>query len=302
MKTISTNSFSIKRAKELFLPEEVINIGDDFFMAQRTNQANYDLLRYPCRIDGYVAIYCRTGHFKVSINLKDYEICDGMLLVNLPQNIIQLETSSQEAAPEVVIFAVSEQFLSQFRNDLTKMLNETLLILDNPCILLQHDEIGIVQQHVQIVNAVIRSDFAYTDECISHLISSVFFLFGSFLNKRLERQQQEDQPVSTRHKIVFKNFIALVAKHHNKERGVGFYADKHCITPKYLSKIVKDTSGQSAPQWIDQYVILEAKQMLKHSTICIKEISDNLNFPDPSFFFKYFKKHTGMTPSQYRNS
>ena len=302
MKTISTNSFSIKRAKELFLPEEVINIGDDFFMAQRTNQANYDLLRYPCRIDGYVAIYCRTGHFKVSINLKDYEICDGMLLVNLPQNIIQLETSSQEAAPEVVIFAVSEQFLSQFRNDLTKMLNETLLILDNPCILLQHDEIGIVQQHVQIVNAVIRSDFAYTDECISHLISSVFFLFGSFLNKRLERQQQEDQPVSTRHKIVFKNFIALVAKHHNKERGVGFYADKLCITPKYLSKIVKDTSGQSAPQWIDQYVILEAKQLLKHSDRCIKEISDELNFPDPSFFFKYFKKHTGLTPNQYRNS
>jgi AraC-like DNA-binding protein len=65
---------------------------------------------------------------------------------------------------------------------------------------------------------------------------------------------------------------------------------------------VKETSGQSAPEWIDQYVILEAKQMLKHSDLCIKEISDELNFANPSFFFKYFKKHTGMTPNQYRNS
>ena len=182
------------------------------------------------------------------------------------------------------------------------MLNEAMQILDNPCITLKPDELSIVQQHIQLINTAIHSDYAYARESISHLISSVFFIFGSFINERMAKQSEVEQPVSTRHKIVFERFIDLVSKYHNTERNVGFYADKLCITPKYLSKIVKDTSGQSAPQWIDQYVILEAKQLLKHSDRCIKEISDELNFPNPSFFFKYFKKHTGLTPNQYRNS
>ena len=182
------------------------------------------------------------------------------------------------------------------------MLNEAITILDNPCFTLQADELNLVQEHIRLINCIIHSDYAYATESVSHLISSVFFTFGSFLNQRLQKHSKEERPASTRHKIVFERFVDLVTRHHLKERGVGFYADKLCITPKYLSKIVKETSGQSAPEWIDQYVILEAKQMLKHSDLCIKEISDELNFANPSFFFKYFKKHTGMTPNQYRNS
>ena len=302
METTTLNSFSIAKVKELFLTDDIINIGEDFIMAQRTNEANYNLLRYPCRIDGYLVAFCKKGSFKGSVNLKEYEIHEGMMVLNLPQNIIRIEPSSAEEAPELTIIAVTSQFLSHFRSDITKMLNEAMQILDNPCITLKPDELSIVQQHIQLINTAIHSDYAYARESISHLISSVFFIFGSFINERMAKQSEVEQPVSTRHKIVFERFIDLVSKYHNTERNVGFYAAKLCITPKYLSKIVKDTSGQSAPQWIDQYVILEAKQLLKHSDRCIKEISDELNFPNPSFFFKYFKKHTGLTPNQYRNS
>ena len=302
METTTLNSFSIAKVKELFLTDDIINIGEDFIMAQRTNEANYNLLRYPCRIDGYLVAFCKKGSFKGSVNLKEYEIHEGMMVLNLPQNIIRIEPSSAEEAPELTIIAVTSQFLSHFRSDITKMLNEAMQILDNPCITLKPDELSIVQQHIQLINTAIHSDYAYARESISHLISSVFFIFGSFINERMAKQSEVEQPVSTRHKIVFERFIDLVSKYHNTEHNVGFYADKLCITPKYLSKIVKDTSGQSAPQWIDQYVILEAKQLLKHSDRCIKEISDELNFPNPSFFFKYFKKHTGLTPNQYRNS
>jgi YesN/AraC family two-component response regulator len=234
--------------------------------------------------------------------LKEYEIHEGMMLLNLPQNIIRLESKPSEKAATLTIIAVSTRFLDQFRSDISKMLNEAITILDNPCFTLQADELNLVQEHIRLINSIIHSDYAYATESVSHLISSVFFTFGSFLNQRLQKQSEEERPASTRHKIVFERFVDLVTRHHLKERGVGFYADKLCITPKYLSKIVKETSGQSAPEWIDQYVILEAKQMLKHSDLCIKEISDELNFANPSFFFKYFKKHTGMTPNQYRNS
>ena len=302
METKALASISLLRAKDLIPSGDIINIGDDFFMAERTNEANYDLLRHPCRIDAFVVVFCKSGSFKCSINLKEYEIGEGMLLVNLPQNIISVEPKETADKPTLTVIGVSPKFLSNFSSDINKMLNEAMTLLDDPVLSLEKEELSIVTEYIQLINKYIYSDYIYARESISHLISSVFYLFGSFINKRIMRQNDREKPASTRHKLVFEEFLELVTQYHSKERGVGFYADKLCITPKYLSKIVKDTSGLSAPQWIDQYVILEAKQMLKHNDLCIKGISDELNFPNPSFFFKYFKKHTGMTPNQYRNS
>ena len=79
-----------------------------------------------------------------------------------------------------------------------------------------------------------------------------------------------------------------------------FYADKLFITPKYLSKVIKQASGRSGPEWIDSFVILEAKNLLKYTDKPIKEVVWQLHFPNPSVFNKYFKKHTGMTPSEFR--
>jgi AraC-like DNA-binding protein len=82
---------------------------------------------------------------------------------------------------------------------------------------------------------------------------------------------------------------------------MAFYATNLGLTPKYLSKLIKQASGRSAPEWIDSFVILEAKNMLKYTDNSIKEIVYKLHFPNPSVFYKFFKAHTGMTPSQYRN-
>ena len=302
METQTPASISLLRAKDFIPSGDIINMGDDFFMAERTNEANYDLLRHPCRIDAYVVAFCKSGSFKCKINLKEYEISEGIIMVNLPQNIISVEPKESADKPTLTIIGVSPKFLSNFSLDISKMLNEAMTLLDNPCLSLEKEELAIVTEYIQLIDKYIHSDYIYARESVSHLISSVFYLFGSFINKRIMSLNDEGKPASTRHKIIFERFIELVTRHHSKERGVGFYADKLCITPKYLSKIVKDTSGLSAPQWIDQYVILEAKQMLKYSDLCIKGISAELNFPNPSFFFKYFKKHTGMTPNQYRNS
>ena len=107
---------------------------------------------------------------------------------------------------------------------------------------------------------------------------------------------------TARTQILFERFLALVAQHHTSERGMAFYADKLCLTPKYLSKLIKQVSGRSAPDWIDSFVITEAKNMLRYSEIPIKEIVYRLNFPNQSVFYKFFKAHAGMTPSDYRNS
>ena len=83
---------------------------------------------------------------------------------------------------------------------------------------------------------------------------------------------------------------------------MAFYADQLCLSPKYLSRLIKEVSGKSAPEWIDAYVMLEAKHLLKYTDISIKEIVFKLNFSNQTVFYKYFKAHTGMTPTEYRNS
>ena len=108
---------------------------------------------------------------------------------------------------------------------------------------------------------------------------------------------QPNSSAQLRMKMLFDNFMSLVGEYHTTERGMAFYASRLGLTPKYLSKLIKQYSGRPAPEWIDSFVILEAKNMLKYSGFTIKEIVYNLNFPNPSVFYKYFKSHTGMTPS-----
>ncbi|MCD8296593.1 MAG: helix-turn-helix domain-containing protein, partial [Prevotella sp.] len=87
-----------------------------------------------------------------------------------------------------------------------------------------------------------------------------------------------------------------------KEHSIGFYADKMCVTPRYLGVAVKNTSGVTAKEWIDRAVVTTAKVMLRHSNKQVTQISDELDFPNPSFFCKFFKRMTGITPQEYRAS
>ncbi len=94
--------------------------------------------------------------------------------------------------------------------------------------------------------------------------------------------------------------MKLLEAHHKSQRNVSFYARQLNITPKYLSAAVKEVSGKTAARWIDESVILEAKTLLKYSGMSIQEIAYHLNFSTQSFFGKYFKQHTGTSPSRYK--
>ena len=96
-------------------------------------------------------------------------------------------------------------------------------------------------------------------------------------------------------------FYNLILQYYKDSREVGFYAKKLCLTPKYLSVIIKEFTGNSALGWINDYVILEAKSLLKSTNMTIQQISDELNFPSQSFFGKYFKRLVGVSPKVYRS-
>lgn len=295
------NKFTLSKVKELFLKDNIVSIGDDFILAKQTNDVDLKLLRFPSRIDGFVAAYCRQGHFKCTINLKEYEIHDGMLVVNIPNNIIQLEPiESGDELVELTIMAVSPKYMNTLSSDLDKIFIDALNILKSPIMEMGPKEVDIALQYFKLFDNVINTDSEYRNDSVRYLFTSIFYLIGGMLMKRLRIEEENDDQISTRHKSVFESFIELVEKYHNKERSVRFYADKLCITPKYLSQIIKNMSGFSAPEVINKYVILEAQHLLRHTDLSIKEISDQLNFPTTSYFYKYFKTHTGYTPNSYR--
>jgi AraC-like DNA-binding protein len=131
-------------------------------------------------------------------------------------------------------------------------------------------------------------------DIVKHLMIAFYYHSSSWLHKI----PQEQQP--NKHEEFVDRFLELAEKHYKTERQSGFYAEKMNLTPKYLSQIIKANTGKSANDWIDEYVMLEAKALLKSSKLTIQQISDELNFTDQSFFGKYFKRIEGISPKEYR--
>ena len=132
-------------------------------------------------------------------------------------------------------------------------------------------------------------------QVVQHVMMAIFYAS----DKPLEMSGKNDA-MRTNADVLSKQFLEIVKDNFRRERQLKFYADALCITPRYLSRVVKECTGSSAADWIERYVILEARALLKSTTMTIQQISDELNFPSQTFFGKYFKRRVGMSPKEYR--
>lgn len=131
-----------------------------------------------------------------------------------------------------------------------------------------------------------------------------FSLVAAILNEfdqLFARQENFHQINSSHEQSIFDRFIYLVNKFSKQQHQLGFYAEKMCLSERYLGSVVKQASGITAKEWIDRSLISAAKVMLKHSDLSSSQIADALCFPNPSFFSKYFKRLVGCTPQTFRN-
>ena len=104
----------------------------------------------------------------------------------------------------------------------------------------------------------------------------------------------------SRKEDIFHRFVALINNHAAAEHAISFYADRLCLTPNHLGAVVREVSGQTVMEWIHRYIIQQAKLQLKYSDLPVWQIGEQLNFTNPSFFSKFFRRETGMTPAEYR--
>ena len=286
------------------------SIGSDFILGEvsgrrvESNRAILDMLKYPVRLDGYVIFFLKKGDgsFQLGFNLDTYEIHERSLLITAPGNIIRLSAYDEnKIADSELIFALfSKDFVSNIHVDFDKTLQAAVRFLESPCLTLNAEQLDIASDYFTLARKIIHSQMDNKREIISSLLTSITYLAVNLWRNDIASAKERQDMSSLRVNQTYEQFIALVSQHHNKERGMAFYADKMHITPRYLSKIIKQASGRSGPDWIDSFVVLEAKNLLKYTDKPVKEIVWLLNFPTPSVFNKFFKKHTNLTPSEYR--
>ena len=308
MENEALQTIDIRRILSLAPVIDEYSLGTDFILGEvsgkrvEKSQAVLSMLKYPVRFDGYIIFFLRSGHFTIDLNLNSYEVKPQSLLVNVPGNIIKLTSYEEDHIGDAQLYfvLVSKELMSGIRFDFNKVYQESLSLLKNPCITLSEADIALAECYFTLAREVVLSDKENKKEMLGSLVTSFTYMAMDVCTRALNEARKAQTPSSARVNQLFERFIALVTEYHNTERGMAFYADKLCLTPKYLSKLVKQASGRSAPAWIDSFVILEAKNMLKYSDKTIKEIVYALHFPNQSVFYKFFKAHTGMTPSEYR--
>lgn len=142
----------------------------------------------------------------------------------------------------------------------------------------------------------------HQDDYNLQTVSSLIYAQMNHYDALYRQFTDQQQNMLSREQTIFDRFIQLVNQHARREHHITFYAERMCLTERYLGTIIRKTSGTTAKDWIDRALVTHIKIELKHSDKAVAQISDEMNFPNPSFFCKYFKRLTGQTPMEYKLS
>ena len=257
-----------------------------------------EIFRFPSRLNALIIGVGTEGETSLTSNLQEFRLKKDSLFIFSPKHILQVQSNNRFKAHLIVI---APDFLKRINIDTKRMMPLFLQFGSLPCMELTHAESQSLRSFISMVEQELKgSETDFSSEIIGGLIAATIYKVGDILTHYLTEHPEVDSPRHNRAEEYFRQFTELLGEHYKHERSVGFYARQLCITPKYLTTLIKRISGQSVSEWIDNYVILEAKTLLKYSTMSIQEIAYYLNFPNQSFFGSYFKRNTGMSPSQYK--
>lgn len=289
------NSFTLAELIDL-AGEQRQGLMRECITASRDSQMQ--VFRFPCRIDAFIIGVGTEGETSVSFNLHEFRLKKDSMFIFTPKNILQVNSQQYFKAD---VIAISPDFMRRINIDIKNMMPLFLKFVENPTLALTPEESRSMRGMIAQIERETRGpETHFSFDIVSGLIAATIYKIGDIMYHYLAEHPEGQNNSHNRAEEYFKQFTHLLGEHFREERSVGFYARQLCITPKYLTTLIKRISGQSVSEWIDNYVILEAKTLLKYSTMSIQEIAYYLNFPNQSFFGSYFKRNTGMSPSQYK--
>ena len=286
-------NLTLTQLRDALRQRPMLSHGDDFFITDikfRPGQERH--LAFPCRFEGVICLYCVSGHFDLQVGLETYDVTKDCFAVGLPEDILSFSRKDRDAHAKITLMALSEKMLREmefdrlgalyaFRCRMVKVDTRTMILIHN---------------FQNIFRSVTGDRHADLTRSLGYLLRSMNIELTHIWDRIADRDtlsRQGKNPLTGR-------FIALLSRYHAEHRDLDFYAERLGLTPKYLSAAVKADSGRTAPEWISEYVLMEARYYLRYTTLSVKEIAWRLHFANQMDFYRYFQRHSGQTPSAYR--
>lgn len=275
-------------------------VDDDFAIINSLEDAptGNETVRLGC----FLLAFCIEGYIQLDINNRTFQLGDGDLLLGLPNTVISHTMISPKNKIRMAGF--STRFLQRIVKMEKVTWNTAIYIHNNPVKHVGEDKNEIFNCYKNlIIEKINDAPHHYHREVMMHLFSALFCEMLGALGKEAH-QADSHQPKEglKQADYILRRFIEKLSADNGMHRSVSYFADSLFYSPKYLSKVVKNTCGRTPLDLINESAIEHIKYRLKHSDKSIKEIAEEFNFPNQSFFGKYVKAHLGMPPARYREA
>ena len=269
-------------------------VDDDPFMVGSSDLAYFE--NYNGRLENGVVFLCRKGRAEATINDFYGELKRNLSVILLPESHLSLTNRSEDFQVEFFVFSPQLFAEAAFRLEVDFM----RLLHANPINQLSREGLRGMESWLQILGYSYRDRENRFRRTIvkNRLQNALLEAYDKVMrNPKIELRSEEN---SLRHTNLFNRFMILVNQHSSTQREVAFYAKELCISTRYLSGIVREVSGRTAKELIDYVVTTEIKVLLRSTDLSVQEIAYRLHFPDQSYLGRYFRKHTGESPTAYR--
>ena len=251
--------------------------------------------QYPFKVQFAIMHLCLDGTMRVRLNLNEYELHRNTLMIVTPGSIGECLEISPDC--RMIVIAISSNYPIPETNADSAVVVRRFLA-EHSVMQLTDAECTEIESICRAMRKKFRQAGArYRREILNGYLQVLYYNICLLMEARMDRFSTGH---GSRRKQIFDHFIREIRQHYTTERSIAFYAERLCLTPKYLSQEVYAVSGRYAGDWIRDYVILEAKALLKSPQYSVQQISDMLNFPNQSSFGVYFKRAVGCSPSAYR--
>lgn len=244
--------------------------------------------------DSFSMLITTHGTVTVSYGRDRVVIAPRTVVRAVPENFITFEMPSIDFQAKLV--SISKDMLNLTATGFSP--NTYLYVRQNPIFTLTEDETEGILELFHLIKKKTESMRSATEEQVFHcLIMALYYELTGCINRQIE---EKPQLVLSHKELLYKRFLTLLQENIRMEHSVTFYANQLCLTPQYISSVLKELSGMSTSKWIDGMLLAEAKTLLFSTENNIQQIANELNFPDQSSFGKFFKKMTGMSPANYK--
>lgn len=271
------------------------HIGREFLMLDEI--ANMPLPRDPRRMQCLFLALCLKGKARYFVDSVEHTVEAGDLII-INRGRVTYDSSMSPDCRGVGL-VVDYEFFKETVKSVHELSALFLFARNHPVFRLPEDRLEFIRDtFFRIKSKIDEPENHFRREMVQSMFLSMVYEVCNVIYSA-----QTNNPVChTRAEEIFTQFLLFVEKNFRTERRVSWYSEQLCISPKYLSETVKTVSKRTPNEWIDSYVTMELRMMLKNTQKTIKEIAQELNFSNQSFLGKYFKEHTGMSPSEYRRS